>query len=54
LQRVRPSRSVGVIGHTDPARLSDAFEAGSNVDPIPKNIIVVDNDIADVNADAKF
>ena len=35
-----------------PAR--DAFKARRNVDAVAENIVVVDDDVADVNADAKF
>src|SRR4029077_17967689 len=35
---------------TDAARLSDAFEAGGHVHPIPKQIVTLCNDIAEIDA----
>src|SRR2546430_16030779 len=37
-----------------PARRSDALQARRNVDTIAKNILSLHNDVAHVNADAKF
>ena len=45
---------VCVIGDADAARLRDSFEACRDVDAIAKNIVVIDDDVADVNADTKF
>jgi hypothetical protein len=45
---------VGLIGHTDAARFGDAFKASGNVDTIPEDIVVVDDDVPDVDADPKF
>src|SRR5204863_2066552 len=45
---------VGVIGHADTARICDAFKAGSNVDTVAEDVVVIDDDVADVNADPKF
>ena len=49
-----PDLPVGIIGHADPARFGDALKAGSNIDTITKDIVVFNDNIADVNADAKF
>ena len=49
-----PNLSMGVIGHANGARFGDAFKAGGNVDAIPEDVVVVDDDVADVDADAKF
>src|SRR5258708_6004781 len=43
-----------IIGNADTARFCDPFETHRNIDPITKDIIVFNDDIADVNADAKF
>src|ERR1700692_2806909 len=43
-----------IVGNADTARFCDPFETHCNIDPITKDIIVFDDDIADVNADAKF
>ena len=36
------------------ARFCDAFETRCNIDAVAKDIVVFDDDITDVNADAKF
>ena len=43
-----------IIGDADAAWLGDSLEAGCDVDAIAENIVVVDDDVPDVNADAKF
>jgi hypothetical protein len=45
---------VCIVGNTDAARFCDPFETHCNIDPITKDIIVCDDNITDVNADAKF
>jgi hypothetical protein len=45
---------VRVIGDADTARLSDSLKASCDVDTITENIVVVDDDVADMNADPKF
>src|SRR6266566_5122928 len=45
---------VSVVGNADTARFCDPFETDCNIDPITKDIIVFDDDITNVNADAKF
>ena len=45
---------MNIVGDADTARFSDPFETHCNINPITKDIIVFDNYITDVNADAKF
>src|SRR5204862_7574920 len=45
---------VSIVGNANPTRLCDPFETHRNIDPITKDIIVCDDNITDVNADAKF
>ena len=45
---------VRIVGDADAAGLGDALEARGDIDAIAENIVVVDDDVADVNADAKF
>jgi hypothetical protein len=45
---------VSIVGNADPAGLRDAFEARGDIDAVAKDIVVVDDNIADVNADAKL
>jgi hypothetical protein len=49
-----PDLPVGIIGHANPARFGDAFKAGGNVDTIPEDIVVVDDDVPDMYADPEF
>jgi len=46
--------TLRVIRDADPARFCDAFKAGSNVDTFAKDIVVVDDDVPDVDADAEL
>jgi len=45
---------VSIVGNANPTRLCDPFETHCNIDPITKDIVVFDDNIANVNADAKF
>jgi hypothetical protein len=45
---------VGRRRDTDAAGFGYAFKAGSNVDTVPEDIIIIDDDVPNVNADAKF
>ena len=45
---------MGIVGEADAARLRDPFKAHCNIDPVTKNIILFDNYITDVNADAEL
>jgi hypothetical protein len=40
--------------HADPARLGKSLEPGRDVDPVAKDVAILDNDVADVDADAQF
>ena len=39
---------------TDPARLGEGFEPRGDVDAIAKDVVVVDDDVAEIDADAEF
>ena len=43
-----------VVRDADTARLCDPFETHCNIDPVTKDIVLFDNNITDVNADAEF
>ena len=45
---------LGVIGNADAAGFRNPFEPRGDVDAVAKDIVVVDNDVADVDADAKL
>jgi hypothetical protein len=45
---------VRIVGNAKPARLCDPFETYCNIDAVTKDIILCDDNITDVNADAKF
>jgi hypothetical protein len=45
---------VSVVRNANATRFGDPFETHCNIDPITKDIIVCDDNITDVNADAKF
>src|SRR5712671_5054328 len=45
---------VRIVGNANTTRLCDTFETHCNIDTITKDIIVFDDDITDVNANAKF
>jgi hypothetical protein len=45
---------ISIIGDADTAWLGDSLKARCDVHTIAENIIVVDDDVADMNADAKF
>ena len=49
-----PDLPIGIIGHAHPARFGDALKAGSNIDTITKDIVILNDNITDVNPDAKF
>jgi hypothetical protein len=40
-----------VVGDADTAVLRDPFQPGGDVDAIAKDVVVVDDDVADMNAD---
>ena len=41
-------------GDADPAGIGEAFEAGGQIHPVAKDVAVLDDDVALMNADAKF
>src|SRR5579864_3872373 len=43
----------GVAGQKDAARRALAFHAGRDVDAITKNVVTIDDDVPDINADAE-
>src|SRR5712672_3093779 len=45
---------VSVVGDADAARLSNSLQPRCDVDAVAKDIIFIDDDVADVDADAKF
>ena len=45
-----PDLPKGIIRHADPARFGDALKAGSNVDAISEDVVVIDDDVPDVDA----
>ena len=49
-----PDLPIGVIGDANAARLGNALQSGSDIDAVAEDVVVVDDDVADVDADAKF
>src|ERR1043166_9625745 len=45
---------IGVIGDADPAGLCNALESRGNIDAIAEDVVVIDDDVADMDADADF
>ena len=45
---------MGVVGNADAAGVGDAFQPGRDIDAVAKNVVVVDDDVADMDADAEF
>jgi len=45
---------VSIVGNANPTRICDPFETHGNIDPVSEDIIVCDDNITDVNADAKL
>ena len=37
-----------------PPTIGDAFQPGSDIDPVAKNVTAVGNDVADIDANAEF
>jgi hypothetical protein len=46
--------SVSVVGDADAPRLGDAFETRSNIHNVPEYVTVLDDNVADVDANAQF
>src|ERR1700733_3653561 len=49
-----PDLPVGVVRQTYAARIGNIFQPCGDVDALSEDVVVVDDDVADVNADAKF
>src|SRR5712664_780418 len=45
---------MSIVGNANPTRFCDPFETHRNIDPVTKDIVLFDDDITDVNADAIF
>ena len=45
---------MGVIGDADASGFRDPFQTRGDVDAIAEDIVFIENDVADVNADAEF
>src|SRR6476661_4121209 len=45
---------IGVVRHAYAARIRNAFQPCSNIDTVAEDVVVIDDDVADMNADAKF
>ena len=45
---------LSIIGNTDAAGIGDPFKTGGDVDAIAKDVVVIDDDVADMNSDPKF
>src|SRR5271165_21112 len=56
--KARSRRARGVLlyarRNADTARLGQAFEPGGNIDAVAKDVAVLDDDIADIDADAEL
>src|ERR1700721_361783 len=49
-----PDLPVGVVRQTYAARIGNILQPCGDVDAVAEDVVVVDNDVADVNTDAKF
>ena len=45
---------VRVVGNADAAGLGEFFQAGGDVDAVAEDIVLVDHDVAEMDADAEF
>ena len=45
---------MSIVGNANPTRLCDPFETHCNIDPITIDVIFVDDNITDVDANAEF
>jgi hypothetical protein len=43
-----------IIGDADTAGLRDPLQPGGDIDAVAENIVVVEDDVPDVNADPEF
>jgi hypothetical protein len=46
--------AVSVIGDANAAGVRDPFETSRDVDAVAEDVVVIDDDVADMHADAKF
>src|SRR6186713_1114598 len=49
-----PNLTMGIVGQADAAGLRYSLEARCDVDAVTEHIVIVDDDIADVDAYSKF
>jgi hypothetical protein len=49
-----PNLPMSIVRNVDAAWFCDPFETHRNIDPVTKDIVLFDDYITDVNADAKF
>ena len=49
-----PDLPIGVIRHTNSARLGNAFQPCGNIDAVAENVVVIKNDVTDMDTDTKF
>ena len=45
---------IGIIGNADAAWFGDSFKACHNIDAVAEDIVIIENNIADMNADAEL
>ncbi len=45
---------VYALGNTDATRFSQCFQSGRDIDAVPQNIITIDDNITEINANAKY
>ena len=45
---------VGVIGYANATRLGNTLQPSSDIDAVSENVVVIDDDVTDVNADPEF
>jgi hypothetical protein len=44
----------GVLGNRDTARFSDALDTSCDIDAVAKNVVALDDDVADIDADSEL
>jgi len=49
-----PNLPVNIVGNANPTRFCDAFETHRNIDPVTKDVVLLDNNITNMNTDTKF
>jgi len=43
-----------IVRKADPAGLGDAFEPGGNIDAVTENVVALDQDVAEMDANAQI